>query len=155
MSGADTGTRLAPCPDEINQLISESVHEGRAPYGERQEEPFGYKRLTVYQRSMELVVEAYALTQRIPEVERYGLISQIRRAAISVPLNLAEGWGRNTSAELARSADIARGSANEVDAALHVCTSLGYLTVDQAAEAVRLANVVSSQLRKLSASLRK
>jgi four helix bundle protein len=74
-----------------------------------------YRRLDVWKRAHQLTRAVYEVTAAFPDQERYGLTSQIRRTAISVPANLAEGCGRNSDAELARYCHIALGSANELD----------------------------------------
>ena len=69
-----------------------------------------YMELIVWQKAMELVETIYAATQRFPSSEMYGLSSQLRRAAVSVPSNIAEGQGRGSTAEFLRHLYIARGS---------------------------------------------
>jgi len=76
---------------------------------------------------MRLVGQVYRITQSFPEVERYGLASQIRRAAVSVPSNIAEGAARGSSAELIRFLTIARGSLSELDTQLWIARDLGYV----------------------------
>jgi four helix bundle protein len=77
--------------------------------------------------SRKLIVECYKLTTRLPADEKYGMISQIRRAALSVHLNIAEGSSRKSQIERKRFYEIARGSLIEIDAALDVANDLGYL----------------------------
>ena len=74
-----------------------------------------YRRLEVWQASHSLTLDVYRLTSRFPVAERYGLTSQVRRAAASIPSNIAEGAGRRTQADYARFLDMALGSANEVE----------------------------------------
>jgi len=86
-----------------------------------------YRELEVWQRSVDLACECYRVTRVFPKEELFGLTSQIRRAAVSVPANIAEGCGRNGDAELARFLTIARGSASELDYYLLLAHDLGYL----------------------------
>lgn len=74
-----------------------------------------FRQLKVWQKSHQLVLALYQITASFPRAENYGLTPQIRRAAVSIPSNLAEGCGRNGDAELARFCCIARGSASELE----------------------------------------
>ena len=74
-----------------------------------------YKKLTVWQKAMKLVLHVYKATKKFPSREQYGSISQMRRCAISIPSNIAEGHGRNSDKEIVRFLDIARGSICELD----------------------------------------
>lgn len=74
-----------------------------------------FRQLKVWQKAHELVLALYQVTARFPRAENYGLTAQIRRAAASIPSNLAEGCGRGGDAELARFCCIARGSASELE----------------------------------------
>ena len=84
--------------------------------------------LVAYNRSMDLVEEIYRLTRKLPEDEKFGLCSQMRRAVTSIPLNIEEGQARNTDKEFANFLFIARGSKSEVKAQLAICGRLGFLT---------------------------
>lgn len=75
----------------------------------------GVQRLEVYRKAMDLVEEAYRLTGKLPQSERFGLISQIQRAASSIPMNIAEGYGRRHRGDYIHSLSIARGSAFELE----------------------------------------
>ena len=87
-------------------------------------------KLEIWQEAMERVKAVYALTKSFPPEELYGLTSQARRAAVSIPANLAEGLGRGTPREIARFAQIALGSLNELDTLLHLSAELGYSPQD-------------------------
>ena len=86
-----------------------------------------HQRLDLYSFSRKFVLESYKLTKLLPQDEKFGMISQIRRAALSVHLNIAEGASRRSEAERKRYYEIARGSIIEIDAALDIANDLGYL----------------------------
>ena len=88
----------------------------------------GFKGPEVWKASMDLVTELCRLTANFPDSERYGLISQIRRAAISIPTNIAEGYGRKLAASYAYFLRIAKGSTNEIETLLIVSHRLGFAT---------------------------
>ncbi|MBC6491578.1 four helix bundle protein [Flavihumibacter stibioxidans] len=83
--------------------------------------------LAAYQYAKALCLECYRITTVLPSEERFNLVQQIRRASISVMLNLSEGSSRKSAAERKRFYEIARGSVIELDAALEICNDLGYL----------------------------
>jgi four helix bundle protein len=85
-----------------------------------------YQKLIVWQKSIELALGVYRLTRPFPSDERYGLTSQLRRAAISVSNNIAEGHGRATKGEFLNALSVARGSANEVENCLVLSHRLQY-----------------------------
>ena len=94
-------------------------------------ESSAHERLDIYRLARTLVSEVYRETSIFPDGERYGLVSQIRRAAVSIPANVAEGAARGSKRELARSLLIARGSASELGVLIDVAREIGYLTEDQ------------------------
>lgn len=85
-----------------------------------------HQKLNVYSASMQFIVECYRFTKTLPAEEKYAMASQIRRAALSVHLNIAEGSSRSSSLERKRYFEISRGSLIEVDAAFDVAEQLGY-----------------------------
>jgi four helix bundle protein len=87
----------------------------------------GHTKLDVYQAVQELLLECYLITENLPSDERFNLTQQIKRAAVSVKLNLAEGASRRSEMERKRYYEIARGSVIELDAAIEVCLELKYL----------------------------
>jgi four helix bundle protein len=87
-----------------------------------------YRRLAVWEKSHKLTLDIYAATGSFPREEVYGLTTQLRRAASSVPTNIAEGCGRSGDAELRRFLFIAMGSANEMEYQLFLAKDLGYLS---------------------------
>ena len=86
-----------------------------------------HQKLDVYKVSRNFVLECYKLTKQLPADEKFGMISQIRRAALSTHLNIAEGSSRKSEAERKRYYEISRGSLIEIDAALDVASDLEYL----------------------------
>ena len=90
--------------------------------------------LDVYQYSYSLTLEIYRLTKRLPDSERFNLISQLRRAALSTHLNISEGSSRKSLAERKRFYEISRGSVVEIDSALDIIVGLEYSTKDQLAD---------------------
>lgn len=88
----------------------------------------GYHKLQIWQKAKELVKLIYIISNKFPESERHNLTSQIRRAAISIVLNIVEGHRRNTGKEFIRFLNIADGSLVEVEACLELSLDLGYMT---------------------------
>jgi four helix bundle protein len=83
-----------------------------------------YRDLVAWQKAMELVVDVYLMTEQLPSVEKYGLKSQLRRAAVSIPSALAEGHARASTKEFARYISIAMGSLAEVETQVELCSRL-------------------------------
>ncbi|MGB6038184.1 MAG: four helix bundle protein [Cryomorphaceae bacterium] len=79
-----------------------------------------HKELKIWKESMDLVIEVYQMTKSFPDDERFGLISQMRRSALSIPSNIAEGAGRGSSKEFARFLAIAKGSSSELETQLEL-----------------------------------
>ncbi|NOT50362.1 MAG: four helix bundle protein [Chitinophagaceae bacterium] len=86
-----------------------------------------HQKLDVYDASQRLVFECYKLCKSLPPEERFGMISQVRRAALSIHLNISEGASRKSQTERKRYYEIARGSIVELDASLDVANSLNYI----------------------------
>lgn len=113
-----------------------------------------YRKLQVWERAHRLTLEVYDATRTFPKEEAYGLTSQIRRAASSVPANIAEGCGRNGDGEMARFLGIARGSVNELDYHLLLARDLGYLQLSCYEHCAAEAQVVSRMLATFIQRLR-
>ncbi len=111
----------------------------------------GHRDLLVWQKSMALVTDIYRVTQTFPQNELYGLTNQIRRAAVSVPSNLAEGHGRTSRKEFRRFVGQARGSLTEVETQLEIARNLNYLPEDKARELLDRASEVARMLNGLKA----
>ena len=117
--------------------------------------PFGtYRDLIVWQKSVDLAVYVYRLTRDFPPDERFGVTSQVRRAAISISNNIAEGHGRATRGEFLNALSVARGSTNEVENCLLVSQRLEFVTETAVQPLLDLTNEISPMLSKLRASLR-
>ena len=112
-----------------------------------------YKELLVWQRAMELACEAYAVTGRLPKEEMYALGDQTRRSAISVPSNIAEGYGRNSTRDYVRFLSIARGSRYELETQLLLCVRLGYIAESDIERAIQLGTEVSKILNVMITKL--
>lgn len=115
----------------------------------------GYKGLQVWQRSMDLTKDVYKATKGFPADERYGLTSQIRRAAISTPSNIAEGYGRQATGEYRHHLCIARASLLELETQLILSSDLGYLSskvtgvlTDEIQEISRMLATMTSRLKR-------
>ena len=104
---------------------------------------------------MELVVDVYTITREFPRSELYGLTNQIRRAASSVPSNIAEGNGRLYRKEYAHHVSIARGSISELSTYLEIAQRLGYLTPARVAPLLKQAEDISRMLLMLMRALEK
>lgn len=85
-----------------------------------------FKELKVWQKARLLVKEIYLITEKFPEHEKFNLASQLQRAAISIPANIAEGAGRNTNKDFLRFLDVALGSSFEVETEIILAFDLGY-----------------------------
>jgi four helix bundle protein len=91
----------------------------------------GYKKLEAWKKSMQLVKEIYVLTRSFPKEELYGLISQIKRASVSVPCNIAEGIGRNYKKDTIQFFHISRGSLYEVETLLEIAIMTTLVTEEK------------------------
>jgi len=113
-----------------------------------------YRDLRVWEAAVELAVQCYSHTERFPKSERFGLTSQLRRAAVSIPANIAEGAGRKTDRDFVRFLRIAGGSANEVETLLRIALRLGYLEKPQHDSVVKRVLLIRRQLAALERRLR-
>jgi four helix bundle protein len=113
--------------------------------------PRDYHDLLVWQKGMSLTKQIYQLTQAFPEAEKFGLVSQMRRAAVSVPSNIAEGQARSTTGEFVQFLSHAAGSASELGTQLILSVELGYCSQASA----QGAHALILELRKMLTALRK
>lgn len=108
-----------------------------------------FTELKVWQRSHQLVLGVYRLTKKFPVDERYGLLSQLRRAVFSVPTNIAEGSKRQGSQDYARFLNIAEGSLAETEYLLMVARDLGYVEPQQTDAIMREIHEIAGMLNNL------
>ena len=113
-----------------------------------------YHKLQVWQKSHQLTLRVYRRTASFPKAEVFGLTSQIRRAAASIELNIAEGCGRDSSPELTRFLRIALGSASELECQTEITRDLGYLpaadVADWLAAVTELKRMLTGLIKKLT-----
>lgn len=114
-----------------------------------------YQELIVWQRAMDLVAEVYTTTRTLPREEIYGLTSQIRRAAVSIPSNIAEGQGRRTTPDFLRHLSIAYGSLLELETRILLGIRLRYLAQEKCRDLMNLTAEVGRMLNGLMSSLQK
>jgi four helix bundle protein len=113
-----------------------------------------YRGLIVWQKGMALVEEIYRLVKFLPREELYALSDQMRRAAVSIPSNIAEGHERDSLKEYLRFLYIAQGSRAELETQLELCMKLGYFSEDQIRLSLSLSDEISRMLRKLIKNLK-
>ena len=111
--------------------------------------------LTIWQRSIDLSVNIYKLTSTFPDEERFGLISQMRRAAISIASNIAEGAGRNSHKEFIQFLSISNGSAYELQTQLIISTQLGFVDEFTANSILPMIDEIQKMNYGLQASIEK
>jgi four helix bundle protein len=115
-----------------------------------------FKRLEVWKKAHELTLTVYQVTQNFPNTELYGMTSQVRRAASSIPANIAEGCGRDGEADFARFLHIALGSASELEYHILLAHDLGYLPVEPYAclekQVVEVKRMLAGFLKRLRES---
>ena len=108
-----------------------------------------YEDLIVWQKAMDLVVEIYGLVKLLPKTEEYALSDQMRRAAVSIPSNIAEGQQRRSGKEFVRFLYIANGSCAELKTQLLICQRLKYLDAAQIKHATELCDEIGKMLNSL------
>ena len=108
-----------------------------------------FKDLVVWQRAMDLVAEVYQVVKKLPKEELYALSDQIRRAVISIPSNIVEGYGRNSSKEFSHFISIAKGSKSELETQLLLCVKIDYLKESDIQNVMYLIDQVGKMLYSL------
>ncbi len=111
-----------------------------------------FKDLFVWQKGIELVNDMYKVTKRFPKEELYCLTNQSRRAAISIPSNIAEGWGRGTTKNYIQFLEIARGSLFELNTLIIIATNQDYISMENCTE---IENKINETGRMLNALITK
>jgi len=114
-----------------------------------------YQDLIVWQKAMDLAAQCYLVTRTFPKDELFGMTSQIRRAATSIPANIAEGWGRGTTGEYLQFLRVAQGSTKELETHLLLCQRVQLLTADKAGPLLSLVAEISRMTISLIGSLRR
>jgi four helix bundle protein len=112
-----------------------------------------YKDLLVWQSGIQLLKQVYVLTQQFPGEEKFGLVSQMRRAAVSVPSNIAEGQARRSTAEFAQFLSIAQGSLAELETQVIVSIELGFCSNDSTNGLLGVIHRLQKMLHSLRAKL--
>ncbi|MEE0929355.1 MAG: four helix bundle protein [Acutalibacteraceae bacterium] len=105
-----------------------------------------YNDLQVWQKAMDLVEKTYLLTRKLPEEEKFGLASQMQRAAVSIPSNIAEGYSRATTKDYVKFLYIAKGSNSELLTQLMICERIGYSDLENLTEVKKLSEEISKML---------
>ena len=117
-----------------------------------------HQNLEAWNQALEFVINVYKLTERFPKEERYGLTSQVRRAAVSIPANIAEGAGRHSKKEFAHFLSNSQGSASELETELLIAFRLGYLDETNFARLInqleRIGRLITGLRRNVSLEVR-
>jgi four helix bundle protein len=113
-----------------------------------------YQELIVWQKAMDLTVQIYKITAKLPKEELFSLTNQMRRAAVSIPSNIAEGQARHSRKEFLQFIGIAKGSKAELETQLLLCQKIGYLIDTDISEAMNLLQEVGKMLNVLARKLR-
>ncbi len=114
-----------------------------------------YRDLLAWQKAMELITQIYRVSQKFPSEELYGIVSQMRRAAISIPSNIAEGQGRLTKGEFIQFLGIARGSLLELETQILVAQNLNYLDEPTLKNLLELTSEVGRLVNGLLGAIKK
>ena len=114
-----------------------------------------HKKLDIWQEGVALATHIYLVTEQFPKSEVYGLTSQMRRAVVSVPSNIAEGAARNSSKEFAQFLNIAGGSLSELDTQVEIAYNLNYMSDEQRKEIDRKVDSITGKLARLITTVRR
>ncbi|WP_424494249.1 four helix bundle protein [Salinimicrobium sp. GXAS 041] len=112
-----------------------------------------FKELKVWQKGIELVTETYLLSRDFPKEEIYGLTSQLRRAAVSIPSNIAEGCGRKTNKDFSNFLGVALGSAFEFETQIIICKNLNFLNEKDFEQFEKEVHHIQNMIIKLQSTL--
>jgi four helix bundle protein len=115
---------------------------------------WSFKDLIVWQRSMDLAVRIYKITQKLPASEQFGLTSQLRRAAVSIPSNIAEGYGRQSTGNYRQFLSISRGSLMEIETQINICERLKYLAQSDTENIFKEITEISKMLTSLISKIK-
>ncbi len=114
-----------------------------------------YKKLEVWEESVNLVTKVYLLTNKFPGAEKFGLVSQINRSAVSIPSNIAEGAGRLSKKEFVQFLGYAIGSSYELETQLIIACNLKFILIEEKNDVIEKLNLIQRKTRALIKSLRK
>ncbi|HEX3244063.1 MAG TPA: four helix bundle protein [Chloroflexota bacterium] len=120
----------------------------------RSDAPRDFRELIVWQKGMELAQAVYRVARLLPAEETYGLSAQLRRAAVSVPSNIAEGYARRTTRELVQFVGVAQGSLAELQTQIELSRLLGYVSDESADSSLSLIQECQRLLHSMQATLR-
>ena len=112
-----------------------------------------YEKYEVWQKAMDLAENVYGLIRRLPLEERYALSDQMRRAAVSIPSNIAEGYSRGSDKEFIRFLYIARGSTAELETQLKLCVRFNYFSLEDIFDSMQFCTKVQMMLNALIRSI--
>jgi four helix bundle protein len=113
-----------------------------------------FRKMKIWEDACKLVSDIYTLTGKMPNTERYGLISQIQRAAVSIPANIAEGSGRTSHAEFCRFLDIATGSAFELETLILIAGDLRFISEEEVAAHAKQINDLEKMIYSFKQQLK-
>ncbi len=113
-----------------------------------------FRKLNIWVNAMELTSLVYKYTQSLPDQERFGLVSQMRRSAVSIPSNIAEGCSRSSQTELNRFIEIAIGSAFELETQLLLCENLGYCSNEENQNIIVMLHSIQKQMNQFSLKIK-
>ena len=113
-----------------------------------------YRDLLVWQKAMDLTIEVYSIVKLLPKEETYALSDQMRRAAVSIPSNIAEGQGRESCKEFVRFLSMARGSLRELSTQLKICERLHYIDESNTSTSCELITEVDKMITSLATKLK-
>lgn len=113
-----------------------------------------YRDLLVWQEAMKLTAETYKITEKLPKSETYALSDQMRRSAVSIPSNIAEGFGRKSTAEFIHFLSISHGSLCELETQFELCSLINYTTEDEIRALLSKCSEIGKMLQKLMKSLK-
>ena len=112
-----------------------------------------FREFEVWKRAIQVCKDIYKVTNTFPDSEKFGIVSQIRRASVSIASNIAEGSSRNSDVEFKRFLEIAMGSAFEVETQLIISKEIGYLSIEMMKKEVESIHVLQKKLNRFIAKL--
>jgi len=114
-----------------------------------------FRNLEIWTRGIELVKEIYKLTSKFPSTEKFGLISQMQRASVSIPSNIAEGCSRNSDVEFKRFLEIAIGSSFELETQIIIANELNLINPTETKETIIIINTLQKQINALITKIKR